>query len=123
MSLEDKITKKWLQDNPYDLNSSLPKGWEVRFGMRGRFMKYDSIEHAERKNMITIRETGIQMPFGYCNKQWENLKNNYTPGDEIWIMGNTGTMILLSRNGELFTEQCGKYKVLKNGYYIALSCV
>lgn len=63
-SKQNEMTKKWLQDHPYDPTQELPEGWEYRFGMRGRFMKYDSVEHAERKNKIVIRESGVELPFG-----------------------------------------------------------
>jgi hypothetical protein len=85
----NEITKKWLKDNPYDPIGSLPKGWEIRFGKRGMFLKYDSVEHAERKNMITLR-SGIITPFGYCNSSWERLKANLQPNDEIWRYGGDG---------------------------------
>lgn len=58
----NSITKRWLQDHPYDTTKELPKGWEYRFGMCGRFLKYDSVEHAERKNT----KTG-SVPFGGSN--------------------------------------------------------
>ena len=117
------MTKKWLQDHPYDPVSDLPKGWEYRFGMRGRFLKYDSTEHAERKNKIVIRETGKELPFGYCNEQWEELKANLQPNDEIWLYGGDGGMVIwLIRDGHTVEDMCGKHKHPRRGHYICLGC-
>lgn len=121
--LEDEITKKWLQDHPYDPAKELPPGWELRFGMRGRFLKYNSVEHAESKNRIVIRESGIEVPFGYCNQEWETLKSNLQTGDEIWLYGGAGgTAIYLIRDGHIVEDDYGKYKHPRHGYYICLSC-
>jgi len=119
----NEMTKKWLQDHPYDPANDLPKGWELRFGLRGKFLKYDSVEHAERKNMITIRETGIPLPFGYCNQRWEELKTNLQPNDEIWFYGGDGgTAIYLIRDNCRIEDDCGKWKHSRRGHYICLSC-
>ncbi len=34
--------------------------------------------------MITIRETGELLPFGYANKYWNAFKSNYQSADEIY---------------------------------------
>jgi hypothetical protein len=95
----------------------------VRFGMRGRFLKYNSVEHAERKNKIVVRESGMEVPFGYCNQQWEDLKANLQPNDEIWLHGGDGGMaIYLIRDGQIVEDTYGKYKSPRRGYYIVLSC-
>ena len=121
---QNEITKKWLKDHPYDPASDLPKGWELRFGLRGRFLKYESVEHAERKNMITIRESGMKVPFGYCNREWEELKSNLQTDDEVWLHGGDGgTTIYLIRNGQIVEDACGKYKVPRRGYHIILKSV
>jgi hypothetical protein len=116
---EHAITKEWLKNNPY--NGELPKGWEVRFGIRGKFMKYDSIEHAERKNMIFHRELKKEIPFGYVSHQWEALKSNYKDGDELWIVGNDGMIVYLIRDSQIAYDYYGKYKSPKNGFYVILS--
>lgn len=100
----NEITKRWLQDHPYDPTKDLPKGWELRFGMRGRFLKYDSVEHAERRNKIVIRESGVEVPFGYCNQQWEDLKSNLQPNDEIWLHGGDGGMAIYLVRDEQIIE-------------------
>jgi len=121
--ISNEITKRWLQDHPYDPAKDLPKGWELRFGMRGRFLKYDSIEHAERKNKIVIRESGAEVPFGYCNQMWEELKANLQLNDEIWRYGGGGgEAIYIIRDGLTVEDMCGKYKHPRRGHYICLSC-
>jgi hypothetical protein len=108
----NEITKKWLLDHPYDPTKDLPKSWEYRFGMHGRFMKYDSAEHAERKNKFSIG----------C-RAWEELKTNLQPNDEIWIHGGSGgETIYLIRDGQVVEDDYGKYKCLRHGYYVNLSC-
>ncbi len=123
MARLDEMTKKWLKDHPYDPAQELPKGWEYRFGMRGRFFKYDSADHAERKNKIVIRESGKEVPFGYANNLWELLKSNLKPNDEIWLHGSDGGVaIYLIRDGGKVEDTCGKYKTPRYGYYIILCC-
>lgn len=116
MKTLDEITKHWLSNNPCKA-IILPDGWEFRFGLCGRFLKYESVEHAERKNRYIIRETGI--PFGYCNQEWELLKSNLQPGDEIWRYGgNGGEAIYLIRDNQIVKDK----NYPKKGYYICLSC-
>jgi len=112
-NLETEITKKWLTDNPYN-PYDLPEGWEIKFGMRGKFMKYDSVEHAERKN------TYNGMPFGGANHAWEELKSNLQDGDEIWLVGNDGLAIYLIRNNSVVNESCGKWQHTKRGFCVIL---
>lgn len=120
---QNEITKQWLKDHPYDPTKELPKGWEYRFGMRGRFLKYDSVQHAERKNKTVIRESDTEVSFGYCNQAWENLKANLQPNDEIWRYGgDCGEVIYLIRDGQIVEDMCGKYKHPRHGYHIVLSC-
>ena len=99
----DDVIKEYLKNAPYDY--SLPEGWEVRFGRRGKFMKYDDVAHVERKNMVVIRETGESVPFGYANSAWETLKSKMESGDELWIWGNSGTAILLVRDNKVIDEK------------------
>lgn len=110
--VEDKLVKKYLKETPLD--ERLPEKWEVRFGLRGRFMKYDSIEHCERKNM----HNGV--PFGYAKKEWQEMKSNIQEGDELWIYGNESTIIYLIRNGEIAYDWTtnGKYKYPRRGFHI-----
>jgi len=111
----DEMTKKWLKDHPYDPTKDLPKGWEFRFGMRGMFLKYNSVEHAERKNKFN--------PSGYCNQAWEDLKANLQEGDEIWRHGGSGgETVYLIRDGQIIEDYCGKWKHPRRGYYVSLSC-
>lgn len=112
---QNEMTKLWLEDHPYDPTKELPKGWEYRFGMRGRFLKYDSVEHAERKNKFGED--------GYCSSAWKELKANLQPNDEIWIHGGSGgETIYLIRDGQIIEDNCGKWKYPRRGYYISLSC-
>lgn len=128
--LLNRMTKQWLSQNYYTYNT-LPPGWELRFGLKGRFLQYDSIEHAERKNM----KDGV--PFGYCHQDWETLKSNLQEGDEIWRFGDGGgEAVYLIRKGKIVTEEYTrsillpaqnvtaftKFEHPKPGYYIQLSC-
>lgn len=113
MTIEDKITREWLIANPYDPDD-LPVGWERKFGLRGMFMKYDSIEHAERKNMYK----GV--PFGGANYMWELMKSNLQEGDELWIVGNDGEVVYIIRNESVVWEQLGKYRHPVRGHYVVL---
>lgn len=110
--IEDQIVKDYLEVTPID--DRLPKGWEVRFGLRGRFMKYDSVEHCERKNMYN----GVA--FGGCNYAWKEMKANIQEGDELWIWGSETTIVLLIRNGEVAYDWTpnGKYKSFRRGFHI-----
>ena len=118
---EDKIIKDWLRENP-PTDDGLPKGWEIRFGLRGLFLKYDSVEHAERKNMI-LRRDDRYVPFGYCYNIWQEVKGNMQEGDEIWRHGNDGgETIYLIRDGSIvYDENYNKHKIPKIGYHIPLS--
>jgi hypothetical protein len=121
MNTEDLIVRQWLENNPYD-PTVLPKGWEIRFGLRGKFLKYDSIGHAERKNMILVRETNELVPFGYCNELWQRLKSNFQENDELWLHGNDcGMAVYLIRNGEIQYTNDGKYRYPKKDFYLPLS--
>jgi hypothetical protein len=112
---QNEITKQWLRNHPYDPTKDLPKGWEYRFNMRGRFMKYDSVEHAERKNKF--------VEDGYCSRAWKELKANLQPNDEIWIHGGSGGVaIYLIRDGQIIEDDCGKWKYPRRGHYVNLSC-
>jgi hypothetical protein len=45
-----------------------------------------TIEEVERSNLVTIRESGVELPFGAVNSQWEELKALKRPNDEIyWV--------------------------------------
>ena len=125
MNALDYAVKQWLFDNPYDHNdpSTLPAGWEIRFGKRGRFLKYDSVEHAEQKNMHYHRELKKYVPFGYVNAEWEVLKANLRDGDELWRHGSSdGEVIYLIRDGKPFEETVNGYQHPKRGYCLLLSC-
>lgn len=88
--------------------------------MRGRFLKYDSIEHVEQKNQFVIRETGVSVPFGYCYDEWNSMKANLEPGDEIWRYGGDGgEVIYLVRNNQIINDPCGHPL---RGYHILLTC-
>jgi hypothetical protein len=57
-----------------------------------------TIEEIEKGNLVTIRESGVELPFGAVNSQWEELKALKRPNDEIyWVLyterseGNEGT--------------------------------
>lgn len=98
------ITKQWLEECPYVPNE-LPKGWEVRFDRRGMFYKYGSIEEAESRNMIVRRDMSVAIPFGYVNKEWEDMKSMMQEADEIWRAGGDGwESIMLVRQGGIINE-------------------
>ena len=121
----DPMIKTWLADHPYDPNdpSTLPKGWEIRFGIRGRFLKYDDVQHAEARNMIVLRETNVSVPCGYANREWEALKANLQEGDEIWRVGDHGgEAIYLIRNNEIVMDRTSKYPFPKRGFHLFLTC-
>ncbi|MGA2868631.1 MAG: hypothetical protein ABSF34_05670 [Verrucomicrobiota bacterium] len=76
-----------------------------------RFLKKKiTVEEVVRDRKILIRETGMYLLFGYCNKQWKELIRQKQEGDEIWewdthdtswdkISGDSG--ISLVRNGKV----------------------
>ncbi len=45
-----------------------------------------SVSELQRDRMITIRETGEVLPFGYISEEWEELKSLMQDGDEIYFV-------------------------------------
>jgi hypothetical protein len=44
------------------------------------------VAELERKNTITIRESGKALPFGYSNSEWKEFKAAMSAGDEIFLL-------------------------------------
>lgn len=94
MTIEDEITKNYLAKLPNE-DDPLPKGWEIRFGYRGRWMKYDSVEHCEKKNPSFLDSE--------LKTKWEQVKSSIINGDELWIHwnNNIGTSVCLVRDEKI----------------------
>ena len=45
-----------------------------------------TIEELEKGHMIEIRETKEVLPFGYINKQWQELKAMHEEGDQFYFV-------------------------------------
>ncbi len=43
-----------------------------------------TVEEAEKANMITIRKSGEQVPFGYVNFLWKRLLDQMEEGDNLF---------------------------------------
>ena len=117
----DQIIKDYLANTPVP-ETSLPPNWERRFGLIGMFCRYDDFDHAESRNMITIRETGEDIPFGYVNASWKKMKENFREGDEIWkIGGNFGISINLIQDNEIVKREMNGHELWNNEFYVMLA--
>lgn len=72
-----------------------------------------TVGDAEKAHMVTIRESGQEIPFGYNNAAWERLLSQMQKGDELWefnsddqswdsLAGRAG--LALVRDGEVVTD-------------------
>jgi hypothetical protein len=44
------------------------------------------VENLEKSNLVALPESGLQIPFGKLNDQWEELKSLRRPGDEVFMI-------------------------------------
>lgn len=111
------IIKTYLRNNP-PTEEIIPVGFEKRFGIIGRFCRYDSVQHAESRNIYN----GI--PFGGCNSMWNELVSNLQDGDEIWKVVHEydgAITVYLIRNNDIVYENYGNFKCPRRGYCVYLS--
>ena len=72
-----------------------------------------TVAEAEEAHMVTIRESGQEVPFGYVHSQWKRLLSRMQEGDELWefnsdeqswklLAGRAGVALL--RDGKIIAE-------------------
>jgi hypothetical protein len=57
-----------------------------------------SIEKLEQEHMVEIRETKQTLPFGYVNKEWNQLKSQYKDGDQFFFVKYEDGMFFMGQH-------------------------
>ena len=102
----DELTRKYLSENVEDPSQNLPEGCEYKFGIRGKFKKYASLEELEQCHIEC--SGGRTGPFAYTLIDWEGQKQKLIakmePNDEIWEDTHNNAFFIV-RNNDLILKE------------------